>query len=433
MFHGTGLGDRVLRGISHYEIFPEIPERWKQVHRLALAGEFQQSEEDRFDRADGSVQWLRWQIRPWFSSGGEIGGIVICTEDITERKRIEEELRIAKARLTEEKLYLEEEIADQGGFGEIIGWDTGLKVVIEKVRSVARTDSTVLLLGETGTGKELIARSIHKQSRRADKPFIKLNCAAIPSGLLESELFGAERGAYTGAVRQRIGRIELADQGTLFLDEIGEISPALQPKLLRVLQEQEFERLGGNRTIKINFRLIAATNRDLLTQATTHQFRSDLYYRLAVFPILLPPLRQRKEDVPELVEHFVAQISRRAGKTITSIPKGTLEALVNWHWPGNVRELENFIERSVILSTGTVLAAPTTELAKSDEPAESPTGTLLSLERQHILKVLKQSNGRISGPHGAAVRLGLKRTTLQSKLKKLGIDASETSAAQSRR
>jgi formate hydrogenlyase transcriptional activator len=286
-----------------------------------------------------------------------------------------------------------------------------------------------LLLGETGTGKELIARSIHKQSRRADKPFIKLNCAAIPSGLLESELFGAERGAYTGAVRQRIGRIELADQGTLFLDEIGEISPALQPKLLRVLQEQEFERLGGKRTIKVNFRLIAATNRDLLTQATTHQFRSDLYHRLAVFPILLPPLRQRKEDIPELVEHFVAQISRRAGKTITSIPKGTLEALVNWHWPGNVRELENFIARSVILSTGTVLAAPIAELAKSDEPAEnSPTGTLLSLERQHILKVLKQSNGRISGPHGAAVRLGLKRTTLQSKLKKLGINTTETSA-----
>jgi len=249
-----------------------------------------------------------------------------------------------------------------------------------------------------------------------------MNCAAIPSGLLECELFGSERGAFTGSVNQRVGRIELADQGTLFLDEIGDIAPSLQPKLLRVLQEQEFERLGGNRTIRVNFRLIAASNRDLRAAANANQFRADLYYRLAVFPIELPALRQRKGDIPQLVQQLVAETARRAGKTITSVPRKTMDALMNWHWPGNVRELENFLERSVILTNGTVLAAPVSELVRPLASAEkSDKNSLVSIDRRHILKALKDSDGRISGPRGAAARLGLKRTTLQSKLKRLGI------------
>jgi PAS domain S-box-containing protein len=370
--------------------------------------------------ADGTIRWIASRWRVFKDAGGRPERALGVDFDITDRKRVEEELRQAKERLTEEKLYLEHEIDTELGFEEIVGQSKVLKAVMENVTKVAGSDATVLLLGETGTGKELVARAIHRLSRRAGNAFIKTNCAAIPSGLLESELFGNEKGAFTGAISRRIGRLELADKGTLFLDEIGEISLALQPKLLRVLQDQEFERLGGTQTLKTDFRVIAATNRDLGASVRQHEFRSDLYYRLNVFPILLPALRERREDIPILVEHFVQKIGRRMNKSIKSIPKKTMDAFVEWNWPGNIRELENFIERSMILTTGSVLAAPLRELQivgdlKSDD-------TLKSKEREHILRALRASRGQVSGLHGAAARLGLKRTTLQSKLKSLGID-----------
>ncbi|MGB8774477.1 MAG: sigma 54-interacting transcriptional regulator, partial [Terriglobales bacterium] len=318
--------------------------------------------------------------------------------------------------------YLEQEIDTALGFDEIIGRSKALQTVLEHVGKVAASNATVLLLGETGTGKELVARAIHRLSRRANSTFIKMNCAAIPSGLLESELFGNEKGAFTGAVSKKIGRIELADKGTLFLDEIGEISLELQPKLLRVLQDQEFERLGATQTIKADFRLIAATNRDLAESVREKEFRSDLYYRLNVFPIRVPPLRERREDIPLLVEHFVQKFARRMNRSITTIPKKTMDALISWDWPGNVRELENFIERSVILTHGSVLVTPLSELRPAPVDAKAVDDSLSSAEREHILRALRQSRGQIGGLKGAATRLGLKRTTLQSKLKHLGIN-----------
>jgi formate hydrogenlyase transcriptional activator len=377
---------------------------------------------------DGTLRWITSKWRVLKDDAGSPVRSIGCHYDITERKLIEGKLQKAKERLTEEKLYLEQEINTQIGAREIIGATSGLKHVMENVAAVAPTDSTVLLMGETGTGKEVIARTIHENSKRAGRSFIKVNCAAIPSGLLESELFGAERGAFTGADTRKIGRIELADGGTLFLDEIGEILPSLQPKLLRVLQEQEFERLGGTRTLKVDFRLIAATNRDLPNEVRSNHFRSDLYYRLSVFPILLPPLHDRMDDIPALVEHFVQKYARRMGKTITSIPTSTMDALLNWRWPGNIRELENFIEHSVILTNGSVLTAAlgmldepsARELAPQQETAIA-SDTLASIQREHIMEALRRSKGRISGPQGAAARLGLKRTTLQSKMKQMGI------------
>ena len=370
--------------------------------------------------ADGRVKVLEERWKVFHDERGMPVRLVGTCQDITERKQVEEELRRAKERLTEEKLYLEQEIDTELGFEDIVGKSAALKRVMESVAKVAATDATVLLLGETGTGKELIARAIHRLSRRAGNAFIKMNCAAIPSGLLESELFGAEKGAYTGAVGRKIGRLELADKGTIFLDEIGEISLALQPKLLRVLQDQEFERLGGTKTLRVDFRLIAATNRDLGEAMREYEFRSDLYYRLNVFPISIPPLRERRDDIPLLVEHFVQKIARRMNKGITSIPKKTMDALAGSDWPGNVRELENFIERSVILTNGSVLTAALTELRPAvEEFAEDDT--LKAKEREYILRALRESRGQISGPRGAAARLGLKRTTLQSKIKSLGI------------
>jgi len=370
---------------------------------------------------DGTVHWISSKWRVFKDAGGRPIRVIGSDYDITDRKLIEQELRAAQEKLTEEKLYLEQEIDAELGFEEIIGQSKALKAVMESVGKVAASDATVLILGETGTGKELVARAIHRMSQRNGNAFIKMNCSAIPSGLLESELFGHEKGAFTGAVNRKVGRLELADRGTIFLDEIGEISLALQPKLLRVLQDQEFERLGGTQTLKVNFRLIAATNSDLATSVREKQFRSDLYYRLHVFPILLPPLRQRREDIPLLVEHFVQKIARRMKKSIKGIPRKTMDALINWSWPGNVRELENFLERSVILTSGSVLTAPLSELQPpaSDAPEDE---TLEAAERRHILKALRDARGRISGPRGAATRLGLKRTTLQSKLKQLGIN-----------
>jgi len=343
-------------------------------------------------------------------------------QNVTRLKAVSEELRLAKEKLVEEKLYLEEAFDTEVGFGEIIGRSRALKDVMQKVAKVAPSDATVLLLGETGTGKELVARAIHRMSRRDRNSFIKLNCAAIPSGLLESELFGHEKGAFTGAIARKLGRLELADQGTLFLDEIGEIPLSLQPKLLRVIQDMEFERLGATQTLKVDFRLLAATNRDLLQSVKAREFRSDLYYRLNVFPILIPPLRERREDVRPLVEHFVHKFAQQMKKSITSIPSSTMEMLVRWEWPGNVRELENFVERSVILSPGSVLQAPLPELERAIEEGEGGrTAKLRDKERERILQVLRECHGKLGGPDGAAARLGLKRTTLQSKLDQLGI------------
>ena len=345
-------------------------------------------------------------------------------ENVAQLQEVTEELRRAKEKLSEEKLYLEEAIDTELGFGEIIGSSSALKDVMAKVTKVAPSDATVLLLGETGTGKELVARALHRMSQREGNGFIKLNCAAIPSGLLESELFGHEKGAFTGAVARKLGRLELADRGTLFLDEIGEIPLSLQPKLLRVLQDLEFERLGGTQTLKVNFRLLAATNQDLLQSVKAHSFRSDLYYRLNVFPILIPPLRERREDIRPLVEHFVRKFAGRMRKSIASIPSRTMETLVRWEWPGNIRELENFIERSVILTPGSVLQAPLSELkaaAHADNGESKDKDKVRDKERDRILRVLRDCHGRLGGPDGAAARLGLKRTTLQSKLDHLGI------------
>jgi PAS domain S-box-containing protein len=337
-------------------------------------------------------------------------------------QEVTEELRQAKEKLSEEKLYLEQSIDSELGFGEIIGGSRALKDVMEKVSKVAPSDATVLLLGETGTGKELVARALHRLSGRRSSSFIKLNCAAIPSGLLESELFGHEKGAFTGAVARKIGRLELADKGTLFLDEIGEIPLSLQPKLLRVLQDHEFERLGGTQTLKVDFRLLAATNRDLLQSVKGREFRSDLYYRLNVFPILIPPLRERREDIRPLIEYFVRKFAAKMQKSITSIPSKTMEILVRWGWPGNIRELENFVERSVILTPGSVLQAPLSELQTDLDGGHSGIDdSLREDERERVVRALRECRGKLGGAEGAAARLGLKRTTLQSKLDNLGI------------
>jgi DNA-binding NtrC family response regulator len=309
----------------------------------------------------------------------------------------------------------------QPNFEEIVGTSAALRAALKKVEVVAPTESTVLILGETGTGKELIARAIHTISSRSSRPFVKLNCAAIPSGLLESELFGHERGAFTGAVAQRIGRFELAHGGTLFLDEVGDIPLELQPKLLRVLQEQEFERLGSTRTIRVDVRLIAATNRHLAGMAAEKQFREDLYFRLNVFPIRIPPLRERPEDISLLVQHYVEKYAQRMNKRIESIPQETMAVLCHYSWPGNIRELQNLIERGVILTPGNVLQMQIDDLQQSDPISSNMTGTLQDVERQRILQALQEAGAVIGGRHGAAVRLGLKRTTLLSKMQKLGI------------
>lgn len=309
-------------------------------------------------------------------------------------------------------------------FEQIIGNSPVLESVLEQVERVAPTDSTVLIQGETGTGKELIARAIHNLSARCGRPFIKLNCAAIPFDLLESELFGHERGAFTGAVSQKIGRFELADKGTLFLDEVGDISSALQPKLLRVLQEQEFERLGSTRTHQVDVRLVAATNRNLVEMAKHNEFRSDLYYRLNVFPISLPPLRARREDIPALVEHFVEIYARRMNKHIDQIPPDTMDELTSYQWPGNIRELQNFIERSVILSSDNVLDPPLSTLKAAAATESQEAVTLEEAERDHIRKTLEQTGWVVAGPNGAAARLGIKRSTLYFRMQKLGISRS---------
>jgi formate hydrogenlyase transcriptional activator len=366
--------------------------------------------------------------------------IAIAVENAIAFKKID----ALKAKLAEEKLYLEEEIRSAYNFEEIVGDSPGIRRVMTQVELVAPAGSTVLILGETGTGKEVIARAVHNLSPRKERTFVKVNCAAIPSGLLEAELFGYERGAFTGAINQKLGRFELADRGTLFLDEIGDIPLELQPKLLRVLQEQEFERLGSNRTQTVDVRVVAATNRDLARLVADREFRSDLFYRLNVFPIQIPPLRERREDVPLLVRYFVQNFSRRLNKTVQYVPADAMDALVNYSWPGNIRELENLIERAVLLSPGKELRVPLSELKQAtlsvsdiatDIPADgsiftpgssggsvnAPVATLEEAERQHILRALRQTEWRIAGPKGAAAVLGMKRTTLQARMRKLNI------------
>src|SRR5271165_377354 len=325
-------------------------------------------------------------------------------------------------KLTPENIDFEDEIFTEANFEEIVGRSAALRSLLRQVETVAPTGSTVLIYGETGTGKELIARALHNLSARHACPFVKLNCAAIPTGLLESELFGHERGAFTSAVAQRIGRFELANRGTIFLDEIGEIPLELQPKLLRVLQEREFERLGSSKTLKTDARLIAATNRDLGALVQEQKFRSDLFYRLNVFPVRVPPLRERREDIPLLVQHFVQRFSKRMNRSIESVPKQGMDALVSYSWPGNVRELENVIERAVILSSGPELRVPVAELSRPALCADSwKPQTLEEAERAHILATLKKTRWVLAGPNGAAIRLGLNRSTLQFRMKKLGL------------
>jgi formate hydrogenlyase transcriptional activator len=345
------------------------------------------------------------------------GQVAIAIENALAYREIAE----LKDKLAQEKLYLEEEIRTTAGFDGIVGQSLALRQVLQLVETVATSDSTVLLLGETGTGKELVARAIHDRSRRKDRSFIKLNCAAIPTGLLESELFGHERGAFTGAITQKIGRLELADLGTLFLDEVGDIPLELQPKLLRVLQDGEFERLGSTRTKKVDIRLVAATNRDLDRMIVERQFRSDLYYRLNVFPIRVPPLRERPEDIPLLVQYFSQKYARRMQKQIEDIPAAVMRKLTHWHWPGNIRELQNLVERAVILTRSSTLAISVPELA-NNRANSAPATAGNSDEQNTIVRILKETNGLVGGVNGAAARLGLKRTTLLTRMKKLGID-----------
>jgi len=450
----SGVGKRVFETlkpaiVSEFElgeVSPEIRDKvikegFKHICLIPLVNR---------GRALGMLSIIRTTECPFTSDDVEFvtqaaGQIAIAIENALAYKQISE----LKDKLAQEKLYLEEEIRSEMNFENIVGNSAALNHVLELAETVAPSDSTVLLLGETGTGKELIARAIHDRSRRKERTFVKLNCAAIPTGLLESELFGHEKGAFTGAISQKTGRMELADQGTLFLDEVGDIPLEIQPKLLRALQEREFERLGSTHTRRVNVRLIAATNRDLERMIADKEFRSDLYYRLNVFPIRIPPLRERKEDIPRLVSYFVQKFAKQMQKKIDTISPAVMKGLASWDWPGNIRELENFIERAVIVTRGRSLEAPLAELRKlsTAEPApaarnsaqediarivketltalngnKSSAGERAQRQREEIVRVLAESKGRVGGVDGAAARMGINRTTLLSRIKKLGIN-----------
>jgi PAS domain S-box-containing protein len=411
-------GDEILGKTDEEILGPDKARRLRELKQKVLETGVGVREEVVISR-NGTISAFDITLEPIFDSARHVVGITGAAMDIARLRALADGLQETRDRLATEKSYLESEIKKELGFEEIIGQSSSLREVLKKARVVARTDSTVLLLGETGTGKELVARSVHALSGRHARNFIKLNCAAVPSGLLESELFGHEKGAFTGAVNQKVGRLELADKGTLFLDEIGELPLELQPKLLRVLQDREFERLGGVRTVRVDVRIISATNRDLKRDVAAKRFREDLFYRLNVFPIELPPLRERRSDIPILVHHFLRKHAARMSKHIESIPDETMEVLQNWNWPGNIRELENVIERMVILSNGDVLADPPAEL---ESLQEVPEDNLTGIERDHIIRILRETNGMLSGPDGAASRLGVKRTTLQSMLKRFNID-----------
>jgi formate hydrogenlyase transcriptional activator len=407
LFTPAEYGDHFGEGLRSFVSLPLISHQ-RFLGTLNLGGD----REDLFSPDDEAVL---------AQAGGQIA---IALDNALSYKRIEE----LNAQLAKEKVYLEDEIRSERQFEEIIGRSKTLRAILKQIETVAPTDSTVLIHGETGTGKELVARAIHELSDRRQGTFVSLNCAAIPTGLLESEMFGHEKGAFTGAIGQRIGRFELAHRGTMFLDEVGEIPLELQTKLLRVLQEREFERLGSSRTIRTDARVVAATNGDLERMVQDRLFRSDLYYRLNVFPISLPPLRERREDIPLLVRHFAQQHARRMNKRIDTISSEAMQAMIRYPWPGNVRELQNFIERAVILSAGAVLAVPVGELEKAAAPATPANSasvvTLVEVEREAILRALKDSGGRVGGERGAAAKLAMKRTTLQARMRKLGITTS---------
>jgi formate hydrogenlyase transcriptional activator len=401
-----------------------IPERFRNLHPKCRSGYTHDPRVRRMGaglelygrRKDGSEFPVDIMIGPVETTEGRV--VLSIIRDLTEKRQAEEALRQKE----DEKRYLEEEINTESGFEDIIGESLGLRRVLKNAKTVAETDVTVMILGETGTGKDLVARAIHRLSSRRERTLVKMNCAAIPAGLLESELFGHEKGAFTGAIARRIGRLEMAHEGTLFLDEIGDLPLELQPKILRALQWKEFERVGSTQTIPVNVRLVTATNRDLAKMVADREFRSDLYYRLHVFPITIPPLRERRQDIPLLVRYFVDKYSRQLLRKIETIPPDVMRALTRWDWPGNIRELENFIERAVILTQGPVLRAPLAELEAPEETSSQEDSSLEAAEREHILRILRETKGTIAGPHGAAARLGLKRTTLNSKLKKLKIE-----------
>ncbi len=391
----------------HAESFPRF-----------LAGEELSGLEVEMRRKDGRPLWISLWMRPVRGGNGQVQASRLICVDITDRVLAEAE----RARLLQQNLYLQEEIKANRNFEELIGQSPRLQAVLDKIRSVAPTDTSVLITGETGTGKELIARAIHSASKRRDKPLIKINCAAFPTGLVESELFGHEKGAFTGASGRRTGRFELANGGTIFLDEIGEVPPETQVKLLRVLQEREFERVGGGSPIKVDIRILAATNRDLRQAVQDKTFREDLYYRLNVFPIALPPLRERKEDIPPLVDFLVHKFATRIGKRIDGVTEQTMQRLIDYPWPGNIRELENVVERAVILTTGGTLSLVPDHCPLSDAaPAARQQLTLECVERDHIVSLLKQTDGVVEGPRGAARILGLHPNTLRNRMKKLGI------------
>ena len=421
-----GVPASELVGQPVLALFAETPAgrpRAEEALRAGLAGRETSGRELEMRRRDGGALWVSVWMRPFRGTDGRIAAVHSIWVDITDRVAAEAE----RARLQQQNLYLQEEIKSDHNFEEIVGRSPALLAVLDKVSRVAPTDATVLITGETGTGKELIARAIHSHSRRAAKPLIKLNCAALPAGLVESELFGHEKGAFTGALAQRIGRFELADGGSLFLDEVGDLPLETQAKLLRVLQEREIERVGGGAALPVDVRIIAATNRDLLKAVHDQAFREDLYYRLSVFPIALPPLRDRAEDIPLLVRLLVDKFAARVGKRIDGVSRETMRRLVTYRWPGNVRELENVLERAVILATG-----PTFDLESDAElstgpatpAADLPAPSLEAVERRHILTVLRQTRWVIEGPRGAAQILDLHPNTLRSRLKKLGITRS---------
>ena len=434
------------KGLVHQElVFPlaDSPGGWALAHRQALLADPLTTEQY---PAEITARMVSEGVRcacwiPLITRNAVLGTLSLASlhehafrpEDVGLLTQVASQVAIAlenalafreiaqlKDKLARENLYLQEEIHSEYNFDEIVGESRALQTVLQQVETVASTGATVLILGETGTGKELIARAIHNLSTRREQTFVKLSCAAIPTGLLESELFGHEKGAFTGAIVQKVGRLELAHKGTLFLDEVGDIPLELQPKLLRALQEREFERLGSTRTQQVDTRVVAATNRDLVAMVEEGSFRRDLYYRLNVFPVRIPPLRERREDISMLVRYFAQKFARTMNRHIEVIPSETMEVLVNWEWPGNVRELEHMVERAVILSPGPVLNVPIAELRPTNGEAKN-LQRLDEAEREHILRVLREADGVIGGPAGAASRLGVKRTTLHFKMKKLGI------------
>jgi formate hydrogenlyase transcriptional activator len=401
-------------------VHPDDREQFLEARNTAVRHGLPREFEARLLRHDGNFRWFLFRYNPVKDERGHITRWYGAATDIEDRKRAEEEIR-------KENIVLREEIANTSMFEEIVGTSPALRAVLSRVAKVAPTDSTVLITGETGTGKELIARAIHKHSKRSSRAFVSVNCAAIPQSLIPSELFGHEKGAFTGATGRRLGRFELAEGGTIFLDEVGDLPPETQVALLRVLQEREFERVGGNRSIKTNVRVIVATNRDLEAAIAAGTFRSDLFYRLSVFPIEMPPLRQRREDIPMLVEYFIDRYAREAGKKIASVRKETLDLFQSYPWPGNIRELRNVIERSIIVCETENFSVDKSWLSRQPQPAP-PTSQLELRQRfaaqeiEAIEAALRECSGRVYGPSGAAARLGIARSTLESKIRALKID-----------